>query len=378
MERTESGLSISSDSSIYTTFAYEDNELLDDDKAAWLVEKHLLNYRRRAHRSRHERILRSLIQPRSRDAEFSIDNAALESIFSAANEIFFYGRLSRRVTWDWSHSSSAQYQNQIIGTTALRRSRLQKGFETLIVLSHPILNDKKYNRRLLISTFLHELIHSYLFICCGFKARHCGGHTTGFRRVAELIDQWAGSDTLHLQNMEADLDDFKQHGEGEEEEQCSQTAHLPEDYDYVTPYHPHYHYHHHQHQPQPQLQQHHPAQLDYHDRLPQDGWDLYVADRRENIGRPQHDASSTPPQFHHYDTHQDAPEIVPRPVRWVITPDLPSTAAADTNTHHHHQFNPHLHHLVQGPPALWTHHERRTLSQSPTYHPSTTGSPYVD
>ncbi|KAK1972294.1 hypothetical protein LY78DRAFT_698778 [Colletotrichum sublineola] len=209
MERTASGLSISSNTNIYSAQNDDDLTLLDDDAAARLVEDRLHLGRRRTKDTQHERILRSLIRPRSRDAEFSIDNAALESIFSAANEIFFHNSLSQRVTWDWSHASSAQYKDHIIGTTALRRSKMG-GFETLIVLSNPILKNKQYNRRLLISTFLHELIHSYLFIKCGVKARECGGHTAGFRRIAELIDLWAGSDNLHLRDMEADLEHFRE------------------------------------------------------------------------------------------------------------------------------------------------------------------------
>ncbi|KAM0287972.1 hypothetical protein ACHAQH_000039 [Verticillium albo-atrum] len=218
MERTASGLSISSDTTVCTASTYDDVNLIGDDEAARLVQDRLTPSHRKAKDSRHERILRSLIRPRSRKAEFYIDNDALEGIFSAANEIFFGGKLSRRVRWDWSHSSSSQYQDHIIGTTALRRSRLLGGFETLIVLSHPILNDRTYNRRLLISTFLHELIHSYLFVCCGFEARRCGGHTTGFRRIAALIDEWAGPDTLHLKDMEADLDHFK------EEDKCDELS----------------------------------------------------------------------------------------------------------------------------------------------------------
>lgn len=210
MERTASGLSISSDSTLESSSMSHDEGLMQDKEAAERVERHLSAHRRRATCSRHERILRSLIQPRSREAEFSIDNAALESIFSAANELFFGNRLSRRVTWDWSHSSSFKYDDHIIGTTALRRCLFQPGYETLIVLSQPILRDQKYNRRLLISTFLHELIHSYLFICCGPMARKCGGHTDGFKHIAALIDRWAGPDNLHLRNMEADLDNFKE------------------------------------------------------------------------------------------------------------------------------------------------------------------------
>lgn len=368
MERTESGLSISSDSTIYTSFEDNDHHLLDDDKAAWLVEQHLLDNRRKVHRSRHERILRSLIRPRSRDAEFSIDNAAMESIFSAANEVFFSGRLSRRVTWDWSHSSSAQYQNQIIGTTALRRSRLQGGFETLIVLSHPILNDKKYNRRLLISTFLHELIHSYLFICCGFKARHRGGHTPGFRRIAELIDQWAGSDTLHLQNMEADLDDFKERDE-EENSTAGETlqgyysghaSHLPSGHDHTCARHypPSYHQHHYHNS------RHHQVALETRNEQDRDEWDIYVAGRREHIARIRHDTCSTPPLSHVYDPPQGVLEVDLQPVRWVITPD--QTAI----THGRFQYELCSDSGTRHSTTPWARRERVTSSQSPLMYPS--------
>ncbi|ROT43624.1 hypothetical protein SODALDRAFT_43529 [Sodiomyces alkalinus F11] len=322
MERTASGLSISSDTAIYATSSHDDAHLLEDAEAAWHVEQRLAVARRRGKDSQHERILRSLIRPRSREAEFSIDNAALESIFSAANEIFFHNRLSRRVAWDWSHASSTQYQHHIIGTTALRRSRLLGGFETLIVLSDPILNDKMYNRRLLISTFLHELIHSYLFICCGFKARHNGGHTPGFRRIAELIDEWAGPDTLHLRDMEADLDHFKEKpedGGGDAAEaiidwhsnSATRPVILPDDYDYhLTPYHRHdhlcpadrhshsrhhnHHYHHHLHHHH--HHNHRPRLQDF----PNSGgstrgrWDGWVSDRREHIPLSRCSRSASP------------------------------------------------------------------------------------
>ncbi|KAI1076128.1 hypothetical protein F5B20DRAFT_334239 [Whalleya microplaca] len=176
----------------------------DHDAAARLVEADLSDTRRRSRLSQHERILRSLICPKSRDAEFDIDDVALQGIFYAANEIFFRGRLKGRVTWAWKDLSSS-----LVGTTALRKSPLAPGYETLIFLSRQILKDRKYNRRLLISTFIHELIHSYLFIVCGFQSGECGGHTNGFQRIAQLIDQWAGPGLLHLCNMEAELSDFE-------------------------------------------------------------------------------------------------------------------------------------------------------------------------
>ncbi|AEO53306.1 hypothetical protein MYCTH_2041072, partial [Thermothelomyces thermophilus ATCC 42464] len=210
LERTASGHSIRPD----TTERCASTELLEDHEAAQRVRDHLAAFRRRNPDSKHERILRSIISPRPlppRRRQYPLDNDALESIFSAANEIFFNGRLSQRVTWDWSHASSARYDSRVIGTTALRRAAAhQRGFETLIVLSSPILRDPRYSRRLLISTFLHELIHCYLFVCCGFRARGCGGHTQGFRDIAALMDDWIGDGArLYLRRVEADLDLFR-------------------------------------------------------------------------------------------------------------------------------------------------------------------------
>lgn len=213
MERTQSGLSISSDTASVHSPIEDDGSgiyppLLSDLAAARLVRQHVASFHRRRHRnSQHGRILKALINP-SRGADFPLDNDALRSIFSAANELFFANRLTQRVAWDWSHPASPQYQSHIVGTTALRRSALLGGYETLIVLSSPILKDTKYNRRLLISTFLHEMIHSFLFITCGLKARECGGHTEGFRQIAETIDIWVGEEHLRLRDMEADLERF--------------------------------------------------------------------------------------------------------------------------------------------------------------------------
>lgn len=211
MERTHSGNTILTDPELHPAdcpeFSYE-----EDSKAAWWVEQHLAKPHARGNVKRHERILRTLINPRAKATDFPLDNAALESIFSAADEIFFQGRLSRRVHWEWSSGCvnvvGTKEGSRIIGTTALRAAE-GGGYETLIVLSSPILKDTSYNRRLLISTFLHEMIHSYLFICCGFKARHCGGHTMGFKKIAELIDQWEGQGSLRLCDMEADLEHFR-------------------------------------------------------------------------------------------------------------------------------------------------------------------------
>ncbi|KAM4058117.1 sprT-like family protein [Hirsutella rhossiliensis] len=218
MERTESGLSISSAPSPHNALSAlvvdDDDDIatglvLSDLAAARLVRTHLASFRRRFPDSQPERILRALITPKSRGADFPLDNDALGSIFSAANELFFASRLARRVAWDWSHPACGQYESHIVGTTALRRCTRLGGWETLIVLSTPILRDTKYNRRLLISTFLHEMIHSFMFVTCGLKASHDGGHTDGFRQIAAVIDEWAGKEYLRLSDMEANLERFR-------------------------------------------------------------------------------------------------------------------------------------------------------------------------
>ncbi|UNI23576.1 hypothetical protein JDV02_009388 [Purpureocillium takamizusanense] len=215
MERTESGLSISSSASAGDSLSDTDFPLppgvtlLSDHSAAQLVRSHIASFRRRFPDSQHERILRALISPRTRGTDWPLDNDALRSIFSAANELFFASRLTRRVTWDWSHPDWGQYESHIVGTTAVRPCARLGGWETLIVLSSPILRDTKYNRRLLISTFLHEMIHSFMFVMCGLKAREAGGHTYGFRQIAAIIDEWAGREYLRMSDMEADLERFR-------------------------------------------------------------------------------------------------------------------------------------------------------------------------
>ncbi|KAK5630650.1 hypothetical protein RRF57_006365 [Xylaria bambusicola] len=175
------------------------------DAAAVLVEADMADYRRRRRLSQHERILKSIISPKALSVEFEIDDEALQGIFYAANEIFFRGSLKGRVTWTWDDLPA-----NLIGTTAWRDAPDGYGYETLIYLSRQILKNKKYNRRLLISTFIHELIHSYLFVYCGYHPDDCGGHTSGFKRIAKLINNWVGEENLlQLHKMEAELSDFE-------------------------------------------------------------------------------------------------------------------------------------------------------------------------
>jgi hypothetical protein len=198
MERTPSGNSIISDNTYEPRHIYTLTH--SDDDAARRVQVH---FRQLPPHGKQERYLRNLI-----DSKVAIDNDALHSIRTAVDSVFFNGVLSGRVIWEWSHQSDERYKTELIGTTALRPA-VQGGYETLIVLSKPILKDPAYDRRLVLSAFIHELIHCYLFILCGFDARMKGGHTKGFHIIAEIIDKWVGVDNLRLCNMKANLNHFR-------------------------------------------------------------------------------------------------------------------------------------------------------------------------
>jgi hypothetical protein len=205
MERTPSGNLIISDNTYEPRYKHT-LPTCSDESAACRV-RNPLNKAQDQWETEEERGLRWLI-----DSNTSINKEALLSIQDAVNNIFFNGVLSDRVKWEWSHQSDERYKTELVATTALRESTDQYdqyGYETLIVLSKPILTDPAYDRRLILSAFIHELIHCYLFILCGFNARIKGGHTDGFHRIAKVIDKWAGPDKLWLCNMKANLDHFR-------------------------------------------------------------------------------------------------------------------------------------------------------------------------
>ena len=204
MERTPSGNSIMSDTPFEQHHRKPNTSTYTDAEAECMVENH---FRRLQSHGKHERILRKLIKRDDPLDDGSLDDDALASILTSADAVFFDGALSRRVQWEWS--SQDRYRTELIGTTALRRCVDRDGFETLIVLSEPILKDPRYDRRLLLSAFLHELVHCYLFILCGFKARMQGGHTKGFHTIVRIIDDWVGGGYLSLCNMKANLNHFR-------------------------------------------------------------------------------------------------------------------------------------------------------------------------
>ena len=197
MERTPSGNSIISDN---TFEPQHDNTLTcGDEQAARMVESHFKGV---PSHGQHQRILRNIIERRD-----LLDEDALDGIITSADSVFFNGALRGRVRWEWS--SQQRYMTDLLGTTALRPAK-QGGFETLIVLSKPILTHPDFNRALLLSAFLHELVHCYLFIRCGFDARVKGGHTPGFHQIAGIIDKWVGGNYLRLCSMKANLNDFRE------------------------------------------------------------------------------------------------------------------------------------------------------------------------
>lgn len=205
-EQTSSAYSILSANIFETQHNDHDRHTCTDKKAAWEVEYH---YKGLPSDGIHEQELRNLI---CKHGLPHIDSDALDRILAAVDSVFFRGALIGRVRWGWSHPEEARYMTEIVGTTALKRAA-QGGYETLIVLSDPILNQSGCHPRLLISAFIHELIHCYLFISCGFKARREGGHTDGFHTIAAIIDNWVGKGHLYLCNTTANLSKFRQKSE---------------------------------------------------------------------------------------------------------------------------------------------------------------------
>ncbi|ESZ97300.1 hypothetical protein SBOR_2328 [Sclerotinia borealis F-4128] len=206
MERTLSGDSIVSDDyvSIPST-ALHDNTILSDDQAANLIQDYF-HYDPPPNHIHLEFELRNLL------LKAYLSDRAIDRIIYLIDTIFFRHSLHNRVRLSWSSPSQPRYSSELIGTTALRLASFG-GFETLIVLSEPILRDPQYDGRLLLSALLHELVHCYLFVKCGFGAKEMGGHTDGFHRVLGVIDawveRWIGGDWLRLCSMRANLEFFR-------------------------------------------------------------------------------------------------------------------------------------------------------------------------
>ena len=141
----------------------------------------------------------------------------LDAILDAADRIFFSCKLRNRVEWRWSSESDQGFVNEFVGTTTPIYSD-EFGTKAQIVLSRPLLQSGNYSSNLLLSAFLHELVHCYLFIYCGARAEEDGGHTPGFQRIVSLIQSWLGNPRLRLCSMRADLDNFLPEAEEQDTE----------------------------------------------------------------------------------------------------------------------------------------------------------------
>jgi hypothetical protein len=178
---------------------------ISDKDAAMEMERCFRRRFKRRHDHLTGRILRDLINRRA-----ILDDESLNNLLHAADKIFFDGKLSGRVRWQWSLPDQERYTTELLGTTALRDAPPNVGgFETLIVLSKPLLQNRRYDRDLLLSAFLHELVHCYLFIRCGINHAMHDGHTEGFQKIARLINNWIGNHRLHLCHMRANLNLFQ-------------------------------------------------------------------------------------------------------------------------------------------------------------------------
>lgn len=172
--------------------------LVTDDEAfrrvMWCFKKHKNGFA--------GRVIRKLLKD-----ELTLGLESLDTIMVATDNVFFDGKLRGRVHWRWSDAGEEGYESELLGTTRPQYS-VETGIEARIVLSTPLLKSGRYSHDLLLSTFVHELVHCYLFICCGDQAQQDGGHTPGFQQIVHLINNWIGNSRLRLCNMKADLDHF--------------------------------------------------------------------------------------------------------------------------------------------------------------------------
>ncbi|KFY56037.1 hypothetical protein V496_06808 [Pseudogymnoascus sp. VKM F-4515 (FW-2607)] len=141
------------------------------------------------------------------NSDLALGQESLDNIRIAADNVFFDGMLCGKVKWRWSREGEEGYETELLGSTTPQYSP-ETGIEARIVLSRPLLLSGRYSRDLILSTFLHELVHCYLFICCGDQAQKDGGHTPGFLQIVQLVNGWIGNSRLRLCSMKADLDHF--------------------------------------------------------------------------------------------------------------------------------------------------------------------------
>lgn len=174
--------------------------------AGWLTDEEASRRVERCLKKRQNNVQGRILR-KHLNCELALDQESLDNIRIAADNVFFDGMLRGKVKWRWSKEGEEGYENELLGSTTPQFSP-ETGIEARIVLSRPLLLSGRYSRDLLLSTFLHELVHCYLFICCGDQAQKDGGHTPGFQQIVQLINGWIGNSRLRLCSMKADLDHF--------------------------------------------------------------------------------------------------------------------------------------------------------------------------
>ncbi|KFY88151.1 hypothetical protein V500_06528 [Pseudogymnoascus sp. VKM F-4518 (FW-2643)] len=174
--------------------------------AGWLTDEEASRRVERCFKKRQNNVQGRILW-KHLNCELALGQESLDNIRFAADNVFFDGMLRGKVKWRWSKEGEEGYENELLGSTTPQFSP-ETGIEARIVLSRPLLLSGRYSRDLLLSTFLHELVHCYLFICCGDQAQKDGGHTPGFQQIVQLINGWIGNSRLRLCSMKADLDHF--------------------------------------------------------------------------------------------------------------------------------------------------------------------------
>lgn len=129
----------------------------------------------------------------------SVDLEVLKTIVISSNVAVFDNKLCGNQCWvsDPENPNTDQYT---LATTSCRRL-LDGSVETRVSLSTPI--SLSGDLHVTLKSFLRELIHAYLFVCCGPEATSC---SAAFLRIAEALDAWLEDPLLRLKSVENDFD----------------------------------------------------------------------------------------------------------------------------------------------------------------------------
>lgn len=123
----------------------------------------------------------------------------IQALFTAFNVKFFQHKLDC-VALEWSRR-----MYQCAGICYYRRSRM--GTSITIRLSEPLL--KLRQRKDLVETLLHEMIHAYLFVLNIRESN--GGHGPNFKRIMVSINQTAGTNITVYHTFHDEVNAYKTH-----------------------------------------------------------------------------------------------------------------------------------------------------------------------